>query len=141
VPADGADGVIIAQGGRYGGVSLFVKDHRVVYEVNAYGHRSGKLIASEALQPGKAHIVVNLNPNDPAKKDDVPFGPRQSRPATAQLSINGHPQGQAQFANVNLSYSETLDIGSDLGTPVSPDYKSPYPFAGRIDTVRIELTR
>jgi arylsulfatase len=139
VPADGADGVIVAQGGRYGGISLFVKDRRVVYEVNAYGHRSGQLVASEPLQPGKAHIVVNLTPNDPAKKDDVPFGPRQPIPATGQMSINGHAQGEAQFANVNLSYSETLDVGSDLGSPVSPEYKSPNRFAGTIDKVAIEI--
>jgi hypothetical protein len=38
VSTDGGDGVIVAQGGRYGGISLLVKDHRVIYEVNAYGH-------------------------------------------------------------------------------------------------------
>jgi arylsulfatase len=40
---------------------------------------------------------------------------------------------------VNLRFSETLDIGSDLGSPVSPDYKSPNRFTGKIDTVTIEL--
>jgi hypothetical protein len=84
---------------------------------------------------------VNLTPNELAKKDDVPFGPRQAMPATGQLSINGRAQGEAQFANVNLSYGETLDVGSDLGSPVCPDYKSPFQFTGKIDTVRIELTK
>jgi arylsulfatase len=55
------------------------------------------------------------------------------------MSINGHAQGEAQFANVNLSYSETLDVGSDLGSPVSPEYKSPNRFAGTIDKVAIEI--
>jgi arylsulfatase len=40
---------------------------------------------------------------------------------------------------VNLSFSETLDIGSDFGSPVSLEYKSPYRFTGKIDTVKIEL--
>jgi hypothetical protein len=139
VPTDGADGVIVAQGGRYGGISLFVKDHRVVYEVNAYGHSSRQLVASEALQPGRAHIVLNLTPNDSAKRDEVPFGPRQPVSATGQLSVNGRAQGEVQFANVNLSYSETLDVGSDLGTPVSNEYKSPGRFTGTIDKVAIEI--
>jgi arylsulfatase len=139
VPASGADGVIIAQGGRYGGISLFVKDHRVAYEVNAFGHRSGQLVASQTLQPGKAHIVLNMTPNDPVKKEDVPFGPRQPISATGLLLINGKKQSEGQFTNVNLSFSETLDIGSDLGSPVSPDYKSPNRFTGTIDKVTIEL--
>jgi hypothetical protein len=55
------------------------------------------------------------------------------------LSVNGRAQGEVQFANVNLSYSETLDVGSDLGTPVSNEYKSPGRFTGTIDKVAIEI--
>ena len=139
VPSGGADGVIVAQGSRYGGITLFVKDHRVVYEVNAYGHRSGQLVAPEPLQPGKAHIVLNLTPNSPDDTTSVPFTSRQPLAAKGALSINGKAVGEAQFTNVNLSFSETLDIGSDFGSPVSLEYKSPYRFTGKIDTVKIEL--
>jgi arylsulfatase len=55
------------------------------------------------------------------------------------LSINGQAQGEAQFTNVNLSFSETLDIGRDLESPVSPEYKSPNRFTGKIDKVTIEI--
>ena len=139
VPASGGDGVILAQGGRYGGISLFIKDRRVVYEINAYGNRSGKLIASNPLKPGKAHIVLSLTPSNGDQKEPVPFGARQPVLAVGQLTINGQPQGKAQFANVNLAFAETLDVGSDLGTPVSPDYKTPNRFPGEIDKVTIEL--
>jgi arylsulfatase len=139
VPATGSDGVIVAQGSRYGGISLFVKDQRVVYEINAYGNRSGQLVASNPLQPGKEHIVLNLIPNGSEKAEVAPFSQHQPVSAVGQLSINGQPEGQAQFTNVNLRFSETLDIGSDLGSPVSPDYKSPNRFTGKIDTVTIEL--
>ncbi len=141
VPASGADGVIVAQGGRYGGLTLFVKDRRVVYELNAYGHRSGQLVASEPLQPGKAHIVLNLTPSAPDNTVAVPFTSRQPLAAQGTLSINGKAQGEAQFTNVNLSYSETLDIGSDLGSPVSAEYKAPNRFTGKIDKVTIELVK
>ena len=139
VPANGGDGVILAQGGQYGGISLFVKDRRVVYEINAYGNPSGKLIASDELKPGKAHIVLNLTPNNASPQSGIPFGARQPVSAVGQLTINGQPQGKAQFANVNLAFAETLDVGSDLGTPVSPDYKSPDRFTGKIDKVIIEI--
>jgi arylsulfatase len=139
VPASGADGVILAQGGRYGGISLFVKDRRVVYEINAYGNRSGKLIASDQLKPGKAHIVLSLTPNRGGQKEAAPFGARQPVSAVGQLTIDGQAQGEAPFANVNLAFAETLDVGGDLGTPVSPDYKSPDRFTGKIDKVTIEI--
>jgi arylsulfatase len=139
VPASGADGVIVAQGGRYGGITLFVKNHRVIYEANAFGNRSGQLVASSPLQPGKAHIVLNLTPSEADKQDSVPFSSRRPISAIGQLSINGQAQGEAQFTNVNLSFSETLDIGSDLGSPVSPEYKSPNRFTGKIDKVTFEI--
>lgn len=139
VPADGADGVIVAQGGRYGGISLFVKNQRVVYEINAFGHRSGQLVASTPLQPGKAHIVLNLTPNESGTSNPVPFGPLNPVSAVGQLSVNGEPEGETQFTNVHVAFNETLDIGSDLGSPVSPDYKSPNRFTGKIDKVTIEI--
>jgi len=138
VPENGGDGVILAQGSRYGGLSLFVKNHRVVYEINAYGNRSGQLVASEPLKPGKSHIVLNLTPADGGTQQ-LPFLARQPIAAVGQLSINGASQGEAQFTNVNLAFNETLDVGSDLGSPVSTDYKSPNRFTGRIDKVTIEL--
>jgi arylsulfatase A-like enzyme len=139
VPIDGADGVIVAQGGRYGGLSLFVKDRRVVYEINAFGNRSGQLVATDSLQPGKAHIVLNLVPNGDTTQSDVPFQARKPLSAVGQLSINGHEEGQAQFTNVNTSSGETLDIGSDLGSPVSSDYRTPNRFTGKIEKVTIDL--
>jgi arylsulfatase len=139
VPASGADGVIVAQGSRYGGITLFVKKHRVVYEVNAFGHSSGQLVASDPLQPGKAHIVLDLTPSARDNTVSVPFILRQPLTAKGILSINGKAEGEAQFTNVNLSFSETLDIGSDLGSPVSPDYKSPNRFTGKIDKVTFEI--
>ena len=139
VPAEGGDGVIVAQGGRYGGLSLFVKDRRVIYEINAYGNRSGQLVATDPLAPGKAHVVLSLVPNEAVGKEDAAFAQRHPIPGTAQLSVNGQPEGQAQFANVNLRFGETLDIGSDLGSPVSPDYRTPDRFTGQIDKVTIEI--
>ena len=53
-----AHGVIIAQGDRYGGFTLFVQNGHVVYEVNSYGNRSGQLISSGVLKPGSNHIVL-----------------------------------------------------------------------------------
>ncbi|HEY0308060.1 MAG TPA: arylsulfatase [Acidobacteriaceae bacterium] len=141
VPRSGANGVIFAQGSRYGGFSLFVRDHRVVYEINAFGNRSGQLVASDPLQSGKAHIVLSLTPGAGGytAQQVTQLTPRKVISGVGQLTINGKAEGQAQFVNVNVHPSETLDIGSDLGSPVSPDYASPNRFTGKIDEVTIEL--
>jgi hypothetical protein len=73
IPAGGAEGVILAQGGRYGGYTLYVKDGRVTYEVNAFGNRSGIIVSSKPLEAGKAHIVVDFVPDESKpSKEPVP---------------------------------------------------------------------
>jgi hypothetical protein len=132
IPKQGADGVILTQGSRYGGFTLYVKDGHVVYEVNAFGNRAGRLVSQGRLQPGPAHVVLTVDPDATASG--------QVRPGTAQLTINGVPQGTAEFANLNgASYTETLDVGSDLGSPVSSAYASSDTFTGTIQHITVQL--
>jgi arylsulfatase A-like enzyme len=142
VPAEGnANGVILAQGGIQGGLSLFVKDSRVYYEVTAFTNRSGQLVASEALKPGRSHIELNVTPGPDASegRDSPPYGPRKPISGDAQLKVNGQLFGRAHFANINVNAGETLDVGSDLGSPVSAEYKTPDRFNGKIEQVTIEF--
>ena len=63
-----------------------------------------------------------------------------AKAGSAQLTINGTEQGHAKFTNINgSSYTETLDVGSDLGSPVSSAYRSPDRFTGKIDQITIQL--
>jgi arylsulfatase len=133
------NGVILAQGGELGGVSLFVKDNVVYYEINAYTARSGELVASEPLKPGKSHIELTVTPSDAVTDSNNPIAPRKASAGDAVLKVNGQTAGQAHFVNVNISPGETFDIGSDLGSPVSSEYKSPNRFTGKIDLVTVEL--
>jgi len=140
VSAQGSNGVIIAQGSRYGGFTLFVKDRHVVYEVNAFGNRAGQLVSQGTLKPGKAHIVLEVEPDSVSPGNATLLAPPPPRPGTALLTINGVAEGKASFTNLNgSSYTETLDVGSDLGSPVSSDYQVPNRFTGKIDEVTIQL--
>jgi arylsulfatase A-like enzyme len=138
IPAAGAEGVILAQGGHYGGFTLFIKDSRVVYEVNAFGNSSGRLVSSQPLAAGKAEIVLDFIPDDTKLRKEMWPG-RSVGPGVARLSINGRPAGEAPIANFGGYYYETFDVGSDLGTPVSSSYASPFAFNGKIDTVKVDL--
>jgi arylsulfatase len=55
-----------------------------------------------------------------------------------KLSINGAPAGDSRFSSVYAS-GETLDVGSDLGSPVSLEYKAPNRFTGKVGLVTITL--
>ena len=136
IPASGATGVILAQGSRYGGFTLYLESGHVVYEVNAFGNRAGRLVSQGPLKPGKAHIVLKVELQIAAGS---PVG-SLAKSGTAQLTINDTDQGKASFDNINgSSYTETLDVGSDLGSAVSSAYHSPNRFTGKIDQVTVQL--
>jgi arylsulfatase A-like enzyme len=140
VPQSGANGVIVAQGGKYGGFSLFVKDKHLIYEINAFGNCSGRVVSTDPLPQGKAHIVISLS-RAKGERDthQAVLAAGRARPGSATLEVNGKPEGSGQFTNVNGGGGETLDVGSDLGSPVSPDYRSPNRFNGTIETVTFRI--
>jgi len=142
IPAGGAKGVIIAEGGKLGGYTLYLDDKgRVVYDLNAHANITGHIAASAPLPAGKATIVVDFVAN-PAESDAAAAARRLGRaaqPGTARLRVNGALVGEAQVENLFADYHETLDVGSDLGTAVSPAYAVPNAFTGKIQTVTIDL--
>jgi arylsulfatase len=140
VAAGGAEGVILAQGGIYGGYTLFVKDGRVGYQVNAAGNRAGGLLSSDPLQAGKSEIVLDYTPDKTGLATGLSFF-LTGGTGVARLSINGKPAGEAKIAGFGGYglYFETLDVGSDLGTAVTSDYASPFAFTGKIESVRVDV--
>ena len=137
IPSTGASGVIIAQGGRYGGFTLYVKDGSLAYETSANGHSTGKVVSPETLPAGKVRVAVEFVPNGDPAPGNMPFATRLV-PGVAKLSINGAPAGSAEISGLGGS-SETLDIGADLGSPVTSTYLSPFAFTGKVDTVTVDL--
>jgi arylsulfatase len=49
------------------------------------------------------------------------------------------PAGEAHFAWFGAFGSETFDVGSDLGSPVSDGYATPFSFTGKVERVTLEL--
>jgi arylsulfatase len=138
VPKGGkSNGVIVAEGGSSGGYTLFVKDGKPVYEFNFFGEAHYRVASTQALPPGKVNIVVYYAQR-PFKRFVETTG------GTARLYVNDRLVGEGEIANVvpgRFSATETLDIGMDLGAPVSGDYRPRPPFAypGEIHNVKIDL--
>jgi hypothetical protein len=136
IPAAGASGVVIAQGGRYGGFTLYVMDNHLTYETNANGHSTGKLASTLSLPPGKVHVTLEFVPDETASVP--PTGPAPVVSGTASLSIDGKPAGAGHISALGFG-GEGLDIGSDFGSPVTPSYESPFAFNGTVDRVTVNL--
>lgn len=138
VPAQGAEGVIFAQGGRIGGYSLYVRNGKLVYESNTSGDIYEKLIASAPLPIGKVRIVLEFAPEIDHRASQAKAGPSTTR-GLGRLSMNGKPADELQFTSFGSASFETFDVGSDLASPVSNDYTTPFAFTGKIDKVVIDL--
>ena len=145
-PDGKAEGVLLADGGRYGGFTLYVQNGRVHFEINSWGNASGEMVSASPLPAGHSTIVVNVIPapgrpqRTPSERGASPF------PGSGTLDVNGKREATTNFINIPAnggywSASESLDVGRDLGSAVSEHYKVPYRFSGTIDTITLEVHR
>ena len=126
VPDGGAEGVIIAQGGAFGGLSLYVKDGKPAYCYNLFGLQRFKVYGDEPLPPASTRCGWS-SPTTAAG---------WARAATSTLYLDGDEVGEGRVdATVPMLFSadETTDVGSDSATPVSDDYgPKRHEFTGRV---------
>ncbi len=139
VPSQAASGVIVAEGGRYGGFALYVKNGTLIYESNINGHRAGEVVASETLPAGAVTVTAEFVPDAPPPQQAVAsFAPQTPLAGVVTLRINGNKAGGGHVTGVGNN-SDTFDIGYDRGSPVSASYTSPFAFTGEVKNVRIDL--
>lgn len=138
VPEQGAEGVIFAEGGRFGGFTLYIKDGRVIYESNASGAVRHRIVSTVKLPAGKVRIALDYTVDSiaPAKQAD---NGRKVKQGTGKLAVNGVPAGEARYAIFRGYSNETLDVGRDTGSAVSTEYASPFPFTGTVEKVALKL--
>jgi arylsulfatase A-like enzyme len=133
VPESGADGVIIAQGGAFGGWSLYAKDGRLAYCYNLFGVQRFK-VEGEALIPHGEHQV---------RMEFAYDGGGLAKGATVTLFLDGEKVGVGRVDATQpmlFSADETTDVGADSATPVSDDYgPKDSAFTGRVRWVQIDL--
>ena len=127
-----ANGVLIAQGGRFGGWAMYVRDGRLKFVYNLLGMQEFVTEASEDLDSG-AHQV---------RAEFVYDGGGLAKGGDVTLLYDGRPVGSGRIdmtQPVIFSADETTDIGDDYGMPVSDDYLGSSKFNGKIDVVQIDV--
>jgi arylsulfatase A-like enzyme len=132
VPADGAEGVIATQGGRFNGWGLYLLEDKPVFHYNLVDVQRTTIAGKDKLAPGKHVILVDF------KYDGGGIG----KGGAVTLSVDDKPVAEGRLARTTpfrVSVDETLDIGEDTGTPVSEDYHVPFRFTGTLKRVLIRL--
>jgi arylsulfatase len=133
VPEGGVNGVIIAQGGAFGGWSLYTLDGKPAYCYNLFGLERFKVYGDSALAPGDHQVRMEFAYD----------GGGLGKGGTATLYIDGTQVGRGRVDATQpmlFSADETTDLGGDSGTSVGDDYGSRTGhFSGRIEWVQIDL--
>ncbi|WP_333820711.1 arylsulfatase [Ohtaekwangia sp.] len=127
----GSEGVLFALGGRFGGVSLFIKDGKL-QAANNTGAKLTHLVSNKAVPVGNVTLKYVLTYKE-AKEPNDPAG-------TQELYINDVKVAEAPIvkAQANIRATDEINVGKDYITQVSDRYKGPFTFTGKVNRVVVE---
>jgi len=132
IPKNGANGVILAQAGRFGGWSFYLRNGKPTYTYNWLGLQRYTVAAKQPVPAGKATLRFEF------AYDGGGIG----KGGMGTLLVNGRTVATGRIEHTQccgFSADEGADVGADEGTPVTEDYKVPFKFTGNIASVTIEL--
>jgi arylsulfatase A-like enzyme len=129
-----ASGVLYALGGAGGGLTCYMDKGQLVFEYNLMIIDRSIAKSKEKIAPGKHTIVA----------DTTLKAPKPGAPADIVLSVDGKEVARTMVkmtVPAAFTASETFDVGTDLGSPVSRDYfeRRPFKFDGKITKVTVNL--
>ena len=127
-----ASGVIIAQGGAFGGWSLYAKDGRLKYCYNLFGLRRFTTESAAPLPAGKHQVRMEF----------AYAGGGLAKGGDVTLYVDGQKVGEGQIAATQpmvFSADETCDVGRETGSAVSDDYTAETSqFNGTINWIQLD---
>lgn len=132
LPKPGAEGVLVAEGGRFGGYSLYLTKGKLAWHYNFLNLERHTITSDVEVPQGKSTLRFEFAATNKARGSG----------GVGKLFINDRQVGEGKVPrtvmNV-LSIDEAFNVGMDIGTPVSEDYQSPARFTGEVEKVTIEL--
>ena len=134
VPDADAEGVIVALGGSIGGWSLYAKGGKPKYCYNFFGLNRYVIEGAEKIPAGKHQLRMEF------AYDGGGIG----KGGTATLYLDGKRIGEGRVDQTEpfvFSADETLDIGDEFGSPVTPDYPRHRKFTGEVNWIQIDVDK
>jgi arylsulfatase len=133
IPQGGAEGMLVTDGGRFGGYGFYLLKGRPVFTWNLVQLERVKWQGKEALTPGKHMLEFEW------KYD----GPGLGKSGTGTLKVDdqvldSHPMPRS--LGIVLPWCETFAVGIDTGTSVDDkDYQVPFQFTGKLNKLTLKL--
>jgi len=130
VQAD-ANGVLVAQGGRFGGFSFYVKGGKPTFTYNYLGLEKWDVISSQALSPGKHTVVYEFRSDGGLGKGGI-----------GTITIDGNKVADGRIDKTQpgiFSVDDLADVGTDDGTTVT-DYGGSKKFTGTLNKLTIHTS-
>jgi arylsulfatase len=143
IPEGGCEGMLITQGGRFGGYGFYVVKNKPVFLWNLVGLKKVRW-QGEELKPGKHVLEFDF------KYDGLGMGTLKfnsfvgiGRSGTGVLKVDGKAVATKKMERTLpfiLQWDENLDVGSDTLTGVNDeDYKPPFKFTGKLKKVTLAI--
>jgi arylsulfatase len=133
IPEGGGQGVIIAQGGAFGGWALYLIDGVPRYCYNVFGLQRFTVVGTAPVPSGTHQLRAEFAYD----------GGGLGKGGTVTLYVDGEAAGEGRVeATVTMLFSadETTDLGSDTASPVSDDYTpQESTFNGTVSWVQMDL--
>ncbi len=130
-----AAGVLLAYGGVGGGLALYLQDNRLHFVYNWVGEKIQKVTSDAEIMAGR-HVLT-------AAFDKTGDDPNGSAIGTLSLYIDTALTGSLEILTQPsiFGFADGVSVGKNSGSPVSPDYRPPFAFAGgTIDRVVIDVS-
>ena len=142
IPVGGAEGMLVTEGGRFGGYGFYLLKGKPVFLWNLVNVKRVRWEAPEALSPGKHTLAFDFQYEGKglataSGTSDIGKG------GLGVLKVDGKEvasQRMEHTAPLIFQWNETFDVGADTGTPVEDaDYQVPFRFTGKLNRLTIEL--
>ena len=146
IPQGGAEGMIVTQGGRFGGYGFYVLKGKPVFLWNLVDAKRVRWEGPDAIPPGNHTLEFDF------KYDGLGMGTLAfnslsglGRSGTGVLKVDGKAvatQKMEKTLPIILQWDENFDVGADTGTPVNDaDYQVPFKFTGKLNKLTLTIDR
>jgi arylsulfatase A-like enzyme len=146
VPQGGGEGMIVTQGGRFGGYGFYVLKGKPVFLYNFVDLQRVRWEGPDALSPGKHTLEFDFK-YDGLGAATLAFNNVSGigRGGTGVLTVDGKAVATQKMEHtipLIMQWDENFDIGADTGTPVDDqDYQVPFTFTGKLNKLTLTIDR
>jgi arylsulfatase len=138
IPKGGAEGVLLSMGGNDGGITFYIQNKKLCFAHNYVTINYFYVKSDKDIPEGKHFFSVEFTPTGKAE----PLKGKGT-PGKVELFIDGKSAGKTNWpvtTPIRLGQGAQMQVGTDGGSSVIPDYKPPFKFTGELKKVIVDVS-